>query len=207
MAELAKLTITPKPGEKITCMFNPKEYVITKSTPWKHHNVQGLDAPMLEFTSGEPYRLQVELFFDGYEEKKSVRKFTDAIEKLALVNPEIHRPPECLVSWGTGLCFKCILESFNLRFTLFLDDGTPVRAVMNCVFKEFSTKEDQLKGKPRHSADHTKRRVVKEGDTLSWIAGKEYEDPSKWRVIADANGIDDPMTVQPGMELIIPPIL
>jgi len=33
---------------------------------------------------------------------------------------------------------------------------------------------------------------VKQGDTLAWIAGKEYGNPSEWRIIADANGIDDP---------------
>src|SRR5262245_40298169 len=214
MGTLAKLTIQPlgadnssNLGEKVEVMFNPKEYTITKATPWKHHDIQGLDAPTLEFTSGEPYRCQFELFFDRYEEGKSVREMTDKIEKLALVNQELHRPPTALLTWGTGLAFKCILESFSLRCTLFLDDGTPVRAIMNSVWKEFSPAEEQLKGNPRHSADHTKRRVVKQGDTLSWIAGKEYDDPSKWRVIADANGIDDPLTLQPGTELVIPPIL
>src|SRR5688500_12860386 len=76
--------------EKITVYFNPKEYTITKSTPWKHHNIQGLDAPTLEFTSGEPYRIQFELFFDRYEEGKSVREVTDKIEKLALAQKDIR---------------------------------------------------------------------------------------------------------------------
>jgi nucleoid-associated protein YgaU len=123
------------------------------------------------------------------------------------VHQELHRPPVALLTWGTGLAFKCILESFSLRFTLFLEDGTPVRAVMNTTWKEFSPADVQLQGNPRHSADHTKRRVVKQGDTLSWIAGKEYDDPAKWRMIADANGIDDPVNLTPGTELIIPPIL
>lgn len=38
---------------KFAVLFNPKEYTITKSTPWKHHDIQGLDSPTLEFTSGE----------------------------------------------------------------------------------------------------------------------------------------------------------
>ena len=120
--------------------------------PFQHVRIdgQGGNAPTLEFTSGEPYRLQVELFFDGYEEKTDVREYTDKIEKLAMVNPEKHRPPTCLINWGAGLVFKCVLESFTLRFTLFLDDGTPVRAVMNCTFKEYAPAQDQLKGNPRH---------------------------------------------------------
>lgn len=207
MSSLAKLTVTPEVGDSFEVMFNPQEYTISKSTPWKHHNIQGLDAPTLEFTSGEPYVLQFELFFDRYEEGESVREQTDALESLALVNQELHRPPTVLLTWGSGLAFKCVLKSYTLRFTLFLDDGTPVRAVMNTTWEEFSPAEDQLTGNPRHSADHTKRRVVKQGDTLSWIAGKEYDDPAKWRVIADANGIEDPLDIKPGTHLIIPPIV
>lgn len=207
MSQLAKLKITPEVSEAFEVMFNPREYTITKSTPWKHHNIQGLDAPTLEFTSGEPYRVQFELFVDAYEAGESVRSLTDKIEKLALVNQELHRPETALLTWGTGLAFKCILETYTLRFTLFKDDGTPLRATMNTTWKEYSPAEEQLKGKPRHSADHTKRRVVKQGDTLSWIAGKEYDDPTKWRIIADANGIDDPACVEPGTELLIPPLL
>ena len=43
---------------KTTAMFNPKEYTIDKAVPWKHHDIQGLDAPTLEFTSGGEYKLQ-----------------------------------------------------------------------------------------------------------------------------------------------------
>jgi hypothetical protein len=191
----------------IEVLFNPKEYTITKSTPWKHHDVQGYDAPTLEFTSGEPYRCQMELFFDRYEEQASVKEITDNIEKLSLVHPDLHRPAVALLTWGKELSFKCILESFSTKYTLFSEEGVAYRAIMSTVWKEFSPAEEQLKGAPRHSADHTKRRVVKQGDTLSWIAGKEYDDPSRWRMIADANGIDDPLHLTPGTELLIPPII
>ncbi|MHC4392318.1 MAG: CIS tube protein [Planctomycetota bacterium] len=204
---LAKLHIKPEATEGFDVLFNPKEYTVTKSTPWQHHDIQGFDAPTLEFTSGEPYRIQFELFVDTYESGESCRGVTDKIEKLALVNPELHRPETCTLIWGTSLNFNCILESFSLRFTLFKEDGTPLRGTMNTTWKEFLPAEAQLKGAPRHSPDHTKRRVVKQGDTLSWIAGKEYDDPSKWRIIADANGIDDPFDLEPGTDLLVPPII
>jgi LysM repeat protein len=213
MPELAKLTIMPLDGkmanQRIEVMFNPKEYTITKSTPWKHHDLMGHDAPTIEFTSGEPHRCTFELFFDCYEKypEEKIRDLTDKIEKLTLVDGDIHRPPTVLLTWGKGLSFKCVLESFTIRFTLFHEDGTPLRAIMNTVWKEFYETTLQGKTEPRHSADRTKRRVVKQGDTLSWIAGKEYDDPTKWRIIADANGIDDPSTIAPGTELIIPPLL
>ncbi len=50
LSTLKKLAIAPEKGEKIEVYFNPKEYTITKSTPWKHHDIQGLDAPTLEIS-------------------------------------------------------------------------------------------------------------------------------------------------------------
>ena len=38
------------------------------------------------------------------------------------------------------------------------------------------------------------------------IAGKEYGNPSEWRIIAEANGIDDPIRLTVGQELLIPPL-
>lgn len=47
--------------------------------------------------------------------------------------------------------------------------------------------------------------VVKSGDTLISIAEKVYDDRGKWRLIAQANGIDDNNGLRVGQELRIPP--
>lgn len=49
-------------GEDIAVMFNPKEYVMEKKTPWSEVNVFGMDAPPVQFTMGERKRLSMELF-------------------------------------------------------------------------------------------------------------------------------------------------
>lgn len=191
--------------EDVQVLFNPKEYIIEKRTPWKEQEIQGLDAPAVEFTIGERKRLSMELFFDTSEDKTDVRQYTDSIEELMLVNADEHRPPLLLFSWG-NLQFRCVLEDLVQRFTMFLNDGTPVRAIVKVLFKEYSTAASQIKDKPRHSADHTKRIVLREGETLTSLSAKEYEDPRKWREIADANNIDDPMSVQAGTVLRLPPL-
>jgi nucleoid-associated protein YgaU len=48
--------------------------------------------------------------------------------------------------------------------------------------------------------------MVKEGDTIDWIAHEEYGDPSRWRFIAAVNGIDDPKRLKPGQVLAIAPL-
>ena len=48
--------------------------------------------------------------------------------------------------------------------------------------------------------------TVKQGDTLSAIAKREYGDAGKWKQIYEANReqIDDPDLIHPGQELRIP---
>jgi hypothetical protein len=79
-----------------------------------------------------------------------VHALTDLFAKALEVDPSTKRPPTILITWGTGCAFQGVLESFSLRFTLFLDDGTPVRAAMRTTWKEFSPAEEQLRGNPRH---------------------------------------------------------
>ncbi|MCP4136615.1 MAG: LysM peptidoglycan-binding domain-containing protein [bacterium] len=191
--------------DEIEVLFNPKEYIIEKKTPWKEHDVQGANAPGVEFTLGERKRLSMELFFDTSDERTDVREHTDKIEELMMVNAQEHRPPLLLFMWGS-LKFKCVLEDLVQRFTMFKNDGTPVRAILKVLFKEYTTPAEDANKTKRESSDHTKRLVLREGETLASMSAREYEDPTKWREIADANNIEDPLNVRPGTILRLPPL-
>jgi len=202
----AKIINLDKSDDDLTVLFNPKEFSIQKTVQWEPHKAPGLDLPEHEFTSGNPRILTVELFFDTYEEKKSVHEYTDKLQNYALVDPDKHQPPVVMFQWGK-VKFKGVVETLNMRFTMFLSDGTACRAVATVSIKEWETAKDQTTTKERHSPDHSKRRTVKTGETLALIAHEEYDDAAEWRRIADANGIVDPKDVKPGTVLTLPPIL
>ena len=105
-----------------------------------------------------------------------------------------------------GLRFKAVIERLSQRFTMFREDGVPVRATLNVTFKEYKTIDEQLNPRPNQSSDWTKRRIIVEFDRLCLIAAAEYEDPAVWRVIADANEIENPRLLQPGVEIQLPPL-
>src|SRR5207237_3441069 len=86
-------------NDTLDVLFNPKEFSIQKSVQWEPHKAPGLDLPEQEFTSGNPSVLSVELFFDTYEDKKSVHEYTDKLKALALVNADKHRPPQVQFNW------------------------------------------------------------------------------------------------------------
>lgn len=214
MASLVKATIQNKDtGQLHSVLFNPKEYTVEKSVPWNPQASAGNDAPEMQFTTGQGKTLSFELFFDTWEERKDCRtdgvggaSCTQDIEKLALIDPSLHRPPLLVFSWGS-LTFQGVIESLTQKFTMFLPDGRPCRATLNVRMKEARTIAEQKAAKENQSPDHAKMRVVRRGETLNSIAAEEYDNPAEWRRIADFNGIDDARELVPGTKLMIPPII
>lgn len=207
--ELAKLTITPESGDKVEALFNPKEISLDKSVTWQTQEAAERDVPELQFKNGQPRALNLDLFFDTYDTpdpaKQDVRDYTEPLFNLALVVDSLHRPPVCKLSWGRmKTFFQGVLERLSQRFTLFAEDGTPVRATLRCTFKEWRSNPDDQRQQGKQSSDVAKQRILRRGDTLSIIAAKEYRDPTLWRPIAEENGIDDPRSLEPGTVLLIP---
>ncbi|WP_437275932.1 LysM peptidoglycan-binding domain-containing protein [Sorangium sp. So ce375] len=133
---------------------------------------------------------------------ESVVKKTDEVMALMRVNAELHRPPKCQLMWGKSTLFHGVLQRANRTYTLFMPDGTPVRATMECTFMEVvGSNRVEL-----HSADVAKVYVVRAGDTLMGIAAEHYGDGGHWRLIADENGIENPRALVPGRTLAIPKV-
>ncbi len=141
---MTKVTIASidAPSVQVTAQYNPKEVSIDKSVPWnKHKNPKG-DNPMLEFTSAENRSMSLELFFDGYEKKKNIQPEIDKLTKMTMINPSAgsdkdKHPPRVLVTWGANFpTFKGVIESLGTKYSMFLEDGTPVRATCTVKIKE-----------------------------------------------------------------------
>lgn len=209
-----RLTIRIHDGEKegllIQAHYNPKEYSVSKSVPLNPQTSSGNDSPETQFTTGQGASMELELFFDTYEQGTTVRVMTKMLDLLTVIDASIHRPPRITVTWGADSNFEQTIwavESLNKRFTMFLADGTPVRATCKLSLRETLESEAQEQARPKESPDHAKIRSVRRGETLQSIAEQEYDNAGEWRRIADANHVDDPFRIEPGTRLIIPPIL
>ena len=208
--EKLKLLVESGPNrfeERLTALFNPDQIHIRKTVNWNEQPVAERDVPAFQFTHGHAARLHLDLFFDTYEARTDVRKHTREVFALATVegHGNLHRPPICQLMWGKlGVFFQGVLERLTQSFTLFLEDGTPVRARLSCTFREWQSAEEEGRRQKKESADVAKTHTVRRGDTLSGIATEAYHDPSLWRPIAEANQIDNPRVLTPGQVLIIP---
>jgi len=194
---------------RIDAMFNPKSLGITRSVQWESAKAAKRDSPELQFTTAQPATLTVDLFFDTYDtpsaKKESVYQYTKKLADLTLVRGDKHRPPVCQLFWGKQeMIFQGVLQSLDQQYTMFQDNGIPVRATSKCTFMQWRANSNDLKYQNLMSADVTKVWVLKRGQTLATIAAQEYLDPRNWRDIAAANGIDDPLALDPGTTLLLP---
>ncbi|MEW5868206.1 MAG: LysM peptidoglycan-binding domain-containing protein [Chloroflexota bacterium] len=214
-------------GPPLPVMYNPAEFTLNKSAQIAEVAIPGLDSPVLQFVRGQTETLSLDLFFDTTEygvtdNVRPVTQETDKFYQLVKIDSQTHAPPILLFSWGgqdfpghrsypsmgnqQRYGFKCIVENIRQRFTLFSPKGTPLRATLSVTLREYKTLSEQLEQLNLQSPDHTRDHVVRQGETLSRIAAQVYDDPKEWRRIADANELDDPLALQPGMILEIPPV-
>ena len=193
--------------DRAEVIFNPAEYSIEKGNQFASAALPGLSNPILSFVNGNADTLTMDLFFDTFTNKggSDVRAETSRIARLLEIDPTLHAPPPVRFVWGP-LSFRAVIERLGQRFTMFREDGVPVRATLNVTFKEYRTIEEQLGDNPNQSSDWTKRLVIAEGDRLDLIAAIEYGDSADWRTIAVANNIENPRFLQPGREIRLPPL-
>ncbi|HEX3094538.1 MAG TPA: peptidoglycan-binding protein [Candidatus Angelobacter sp.] len=202
---MKRLHIAPQGQDEFDVLFNPSDYSLSKANSISEAAIPGLESPILQYVHGNTRTLDMQLFFDTYEKRTDVRDKTKAVYQLLNIVPSTHAPPICNITWRS-LNFQGVLDHVSGKFTLFLDDGTPVRATLDVSFKEYIDVQVLVRKQPTESADHRKMRVVKSGDRIDNLAAEEYGDPAQWRAIAEANHLKDPGYLEPGVVLVIPPL-
>ncbi|MCI8682307.1 MAG: hypothetical protein HFH50_04860 [Lachnospiraceae bacterium] len=215
----AKLEIEKEIGVSIIdVLFNPSEYQLTDSANYSEKKVPGLDGPVIQYISGEATELSLNLFLDTYVPKKppslfsfggsssgstDVSNITKRIADATSIDGSLHRPPKVTFKWGS-LNFKGVVTKFSHTYTMFTENGMPVRAKVSLTFKSLMSPKDKRRESPFESPDRTKYRTIRQGIGLWDIAGMEYGDPDLWKVIARENGILNPLDVRPGQVVKLP---
>lgn len=190
--------------------FNPKELTISKKGSWKSEPHRAAEkAPTAQFTGAEPGSLSLELLFDasrthdGSVVAKVEQLFSACVPTERSRSMNKPSPPLVVLQWGSTQSFPAYVASVTVKYTLFAPDGTPLRA--RCSVQLQEVPETLPAQNPTSGALATRRsRVVVAGDSLASVAHQEYGDPALWRVLADANGIDDPLRLRPGTTLLLP---
>ncbi len=210
-----KATISGKvEGQQLEaqCLFNPKEYTISRTNKWDLKFTKGKNVPKVVFKGGDAATLKMKLFFDTYEEGTDVREHTQNLWKFMRIDKTLKntkskkgRPPEVVFTWGQNWSFDAVIDSLSQTFTLFTDEGIPVRSTIDVTFRQAKDLEEFAATNPTSGGGEPQRiHVVQAGERLDWIAYQEYGDSTMWRLIAQENNLIRPRSMRPGQKLIIP---
>ncbi|WP_217913370.1 LysM peptidoglycan-binding domain-containing protein [Miltoncostaea marina] len=209
---LTKAYLRIEGGEQIDCWFNPSEYTITKANRWTVKPVVGEGMPTAEFGGGDAQKLQLELLFDDADrEDGDVRAVTNALFAAMAVDSALAsgknsgRPPTIEFGWGSTTTFKAVCDSLSVQYLLFRPNGTPVRAKATVSLLQAEPTVGKGPQNPTtRGVRGLRTHVVRDGDSIQGIAHAAYGDPTLWRTVAEANGIDDPLRLPRGAVLSIP---
>jgi nucleoid-associated protein YgaU len=202
-------------GSQIQCMFNPAELTISKANSWKAPGeAKGKNAPELVFQAGQSATLAISLTFDTTRDGTTVTEYTDQLLGLMKVDSSLQgsdksrnqaRPPWVQFHWGSTHSFKAIVNQLKVRFTYFASSGMPLRAKADLSLTQWNDEAELPLQNPTSSTPtlHSVHQVLP-GETLDRIANAHYGDPTRWRIIADANNILDPLDLPKGARLAIP---
>lgn len=225
---ITKLCITNLvTNKKIYVLYNPEQYTQERSAQYSENAGLATNAPSIQFVHGTSETLKMELFFDTFTSaaevggsiddklefaqnsllpsmaKMDVRKYTAKIYDLMIIDSSKHVPPLLKLEWSS-LQFKGHLISCSQNFTKFNEGGTPVRARLEVEFKQYIEPSKIAELKPNESPDTAKYRTVHQGDRLYAFAAKEYGRCGAWRVIAEANDIQNPRLIETGHMIKLP---
>ena len=229
LVPVTKMKITNKSnGKSFYVLYNPETYTIQRSTNYSETAGLASNMPSIQFIHGSVETLQMQLFFDTFSagaevggskldllkfagnsllpsigKQLDVRDYTSKVYDLMLIEPSKHVPPLLKLEWSS-LQFEGHLVSCTQNFTQFNEKGMPVRATLDCVFKQYLQPSKVAKMRPLGSPDTAKYRTIQQGDSLWAFAAREYGQTGMWREIAAANNIANPRLMDTGDTIEIP---
>jgi hypothetical protein len=222
--------VSDAPEDSYTVQVNPSSYSLNHLLNYSYHRGQGFSGSEAVYSDSPPVHLEFEFLFDGtgvvpkpstlgdiplvgaiasalsgdepFVVMDEIKKFNALVYEYS---GEIHRPRQVLLVWGK-LAFPCVLTSVAYRFTLFKEDGTPLRAVAKCSFCESMPRAERELRNNARSPDLTHLRDVRDGDTLPLLAHEIYGDAQLYLEVARANKLVNFRRLRPASRLSFPPL-
>ncbi|MEI5671623.1 MULTISPECIES: LysM peptidoglycan-binding domain-containing protein [Nocardioides] len=214
MAELEKAFLETEDGTRVPCLYNPETLSIGRRNNWVSNPMPGKGVPTLQYAGASSGWMALDLIFDTTDVGTAVTAHTGKILGLMEVDPSLPgsdettnnaRPPTVTFHWGDLHSFKAVVQDLRLTFTYFSSTGVPLRAQLHLELMQYERSnafgpQNPTSGTPNPSRVHR----VQPGETLDRISARYYGDATRWRVLASANGLEDPLAIKAGALLDIP---
>ena len=142
--KLEKATLNSLDGDNysFTFMYNPTSISIDyKVNVSENSGARTEDEGIPKVSFAYPIATVIsisDIIFDTYEDSSN-RDVGNKLNKLTQAVKFIQgkeRPPVYIFAWGSINYLRCYVESINYQLTMFLADGTPVRAKASITMKQ-----------------------------------------------------------------------
>jgi len=211
-----------RPHKTVEAMFNPT--TISQRHGIRYNTYDWSTRQVAQFQTLLPSTLDVQLLFDGtgvdqiglltlFGKNPTVsERIAELVEACYTVNGNIHEPHFLTVTWGQFLKagpnggFRGRMSDLSINYTSFDRDGSPLRAECNLSLLADDEIDRQAQGNPLFSPDLTHSRLVRAGDTLPILTAEIYGSERHVIEVARHNDLDHFRALEPGRELLFPPI-
>lgn len=205
-------------------MFNPTTVTQRYANRFANTGAAQGVRQVARFATVAPATLNLQLLLDGtgvdqiglltlFGNNPTVGERIDDFLKLCYhVNGDSHEPSFLKVTWGKfsrhlgGDGFRGRLASVSINYTSFDRDGGPMRAQLDIAITADDDPDRQASAIGLSSPDLSHSRLVRDGDTLPLLTSEIYGSARHIVEVARVNGLDHFRALEPGRELIFPPI-
>ncbi len=200
-------------------LINPEDYTLNYKVKYDcQPDAMGGEGKQQKFVGVAPEELSFKFLFDdtgiidgdlrnilkkpNSGVLEDVNKLRDLLVKYY---GDSHQNKSLVLVWGS-MIFQGRVVDLSIEYKLFNANGEPIRAIVNARFIG-SIDENKAAAKARKSSpDLTHVLRVKAGDTLPLLCKKIYGHPKYYLQVAAANGLGNFRQLQPGMDIVFPPI-
>ena len=199
------------PMPPIVFQYNPDSFTIQTKGGWTFSKQPATQGCPPQWKGVDLPEVTVKILLDAFAVPPVPPAATiQQLKILTLPTPQsmiagMPSPTRVIFGWGPNIIMsQAIITSVSVAYERFLL-GMAVRATASVTLKAVPLPAPLGPTNPSSGGLTSLRtHTVVEGDTLASIAFEEYQDPNKWRALAEANKIDDPMRVKEGTVLIVP---
>jgi hypothetical protein len=201
----------------IEFQFNPSKLSLTKSSNWTPQKNAKASAPTPQFGGGQPSTFSLPFTLDIHEPPNPDINTTVSWLYQCLAATQQTTAPGAqampyfaVFKWGNWSygdqmdIFTGYVKQVQVDYVRFQPDGTCTRANITVQLMEWQPPSTPPQNPTSGTRERQRSRTVLAGDTLASIAYEEYGKPTQWRILAEANNIDDPARLPPGRHLLVP---
>lgn len=199
-------------GSPYTLMINPDTVKWQRSIEYNEQQAPATSSASQKYKSTPSDKLSFDIVIDCTGVVDSTRttmsaEITSLQNIVYTYNGKIHRPNFVTITWGQGLSFNGVLDSFDISYTLFRPDGSPLRAKIALSFSQYLSPSTVTMLDAPQSPDLTHLVTVVSGVTLPQLCQQVWNDQKYYVQVAKFNKLNKLRNMEGVDKLVFPPIV